>query len=303
MAERTLERQEACAYLLALMGMKGIPRGDLRAALLRGLSPREIYGSRWKRLIGPEKPTMAMVDRVKERVALEDYWQQVQSVAEKGYDMVDIQDPRYPDRLREIRSAPLVLWYKGRLEATTGCCLAVVGTREASDDGRARATRLARALAQAGVIVVSGLARGIDTAAHWGAIKAGGRTVAVVGTGVDIVYPRDNEELAGRIVETRGAIVSEFEPGSGPQAWRFPQRNRTMTGLCEGTVVIEASATSGARYQAEYTMEQGRPLFLVRSQIKRFDWARDAAESYEKAILVDHVTDVLGHLDLSRRNT
>lgn len=296
MAQRTVQREEQCAYLLALMGMKGIPRGGLRAALLRGLTPREIYSSRWKRLIGPEKATLAMVDRLRERVAVKDYWKEVRSLAEKDYGMVDIQDSRYPARLREIRSAPLVLWYRGCLEATSGCCLAIVGTRAASKEGLVRARQLTRALTRAGIVVVSGLARGIDTAAHWAAMQAGGTTAAVVGTGVDIVYPPENEELGGRIVESGGTIISEFEPGSGPQRWHFPQRNRTMTGLCEGTVVIEASATSGARYQAEYTIEQGRSLFLVRSQIERFDWARDAAESYDKTIVVDHVADVLRHL-------
>lgn len=199
--------------------------------------------------------------RAVERAAAsaQDYQEQIM----KGcFDIVTIDDDDYPPMLRAIEQAPYVLFYRGRLEALRQLCFAVVGSRRASPYGRKIARELARDLAAEGVVVVSGLARGIDSEAHQGAVDAGGATVAVMGSGVDVVYPTENRRLYEKIQEM-GAIVSEFVPGSYPEAHHFPRRNRIISGLSRGVVVVEARQKSGALITADFALEQGRDVFAV----------------------------------------
>lgn len=174
-------------------------------------------------------------------------------------------DPRYPALLAAIPTPP-ELWVRGELEADDALAIAIVGTRRASAYGMAAAERLAFDLAVRGVTIVSGLARGIDTAAHRGALDAGGRTIAVLGAGVEVVYPPENGEL-GRAIERRGALVSQFPPGMPPLAGNFPARNRTLAGLALGVVVVEAPERSGALITAGLAGELGREVFAVPGQI------------------------------------
>ncbi len=181
----------------------------------------------------------------------------------KGYfDIVTIDDDDYPSMLKVIDQAPYVLFYRGRLEALQQLGLAVVGSRRASPYGRKVARELARDLAAEGVVVVSGLARGIDSEAHQGAVDGQGATVAVMGSGVDVVYPPENRRLYERIQE-QGAIVSEFIPGRPPEAHHFPRRNRIISGLSHGVVIVEARQKSGALITADFALEQGRDVFAV----------------------------------------
>lgn len=287
---------EQTAALLALVSLEGISKTDIRALLDDGLSPADILNSRMLRWFGRQKPFLTMVDRVKQDVDLRECLDKLQEWKRKGYEVVTVLDPLYPHNLRNVASAPLVLWYRGESRPTDDHSVAVVGTREASREGLVRASRMAEGLANAGVVVMSGLARGIDTAAHTATLNAGGRTIAVMGTGLDTIYPPENKSLAERIVQNGGALVSQFPPEAPVQRWRFPLRNRTMSGMVQGTVVIEASISSGARLQAEYAIEQGRRLFLLRSLVKTFRWAKQAAAYYGSAIIVDDVSDVLKHL-------
>lgn len=163
-------------------------------------------------------------------------------------------------------------------------------------EGLDAARSIASALSERDVTVVSGLARGIDTAAHQAALDAGGRTVAVVGTGIERVYPAENRELADRIVESGGAILSQFLPDSPPRRTNFPIRNRTMSGYAVGTVVVEAGATSGAKMQALLALEHNKRLFLMRELVTREAWAQKYAE-HPAATVVDDVDDVLVVLD------
>jgi DNA processing protein len=217
----------------------------------------------------------------------------IAELAAEGVELVTVLDAGYPRNLRLVYDRPPFLFVRGRLDPDDTRAIAVVGTRTASPEGLEQADRLARSLAERDVTVVSGLARGIDAAAHQGAIDAGGRTVAVLGTGIRLVYPRGHEELAKRIVESGGALVSQFWPDSPPTRYRFPMRNRTMSGLALGTVVVEASHTSGARMQARIALEHGKRVFLVEGLVTRERWAqryRDHAGATEIAT----VDDVLG---------
>ncbi|MGI9486533.1 MAG: DNA-processing protein DprA [Geminicoccaceae bacterium] len=171
-------------------------------------------------------------------------------------------EPRYPRLLGEIHDPPPLLTVRGDPDVLHGATIAIVGARNASANGRILAKRMANDLAAGGLAVISGLARGIDTAAHEGAIAGGGRTVAVIASGVDIAYPADNADLMNMIAET-GAIVSERALGKAPQARHFPRRNRLISGLSTGVVVVEAAPKSGSLITARMAIEQNRDVMAV----------------------------------------
>lgn len=171
-------------------------------------------------------------------------------------------DDEYPVQLRAIPSPPPFLLLQGALQAEDALALAIVGSRHATPYGREVAERLAFELAARGVTIVSGFARGIDTVAHRGALAAGGRTIAVLGSGVDVIYPPENRKLVSRVLE-RGALVSQFPMGTAALAGHFPLRNRTIAGLALGTIVVEAADRSGALITAGHAGELGREVFAV----------------------------------------
>ncbi len=177
-----------------------------------------------------------------------------------------LQDAGYPKALRATFDPPPVLYVRGEIVREDVQAVAVVGSRHASAYGLSAAEAIARDLAFAGVTVVSGLAVGIDSAAHRGALAAGGRTIAVLGCGIDVAYPRRNQKLACEIAE-QGAVVSEFCPGTPPEAWRFPRRNRIVAGLSLGVVVVEAGEKSGSLITARLGLEAGRDVFAVPGEI------------------------------------
>lgn len=175
-------------------------------------------------------------------------------------------DPAYPAQLKEIANPPPVLFVKGNVALLSQPQIAVVGSRNPSAVGKTTATEFAYALAKAGMIITSGLALGIDAASHQGALDAGGYTVAVAGTGLDRVYPACHKKLATQIVE-QGALVSEFPPGTGAKANHFPRRNRIISGLCMGLLVVEAAQQSGSLITARLALEQNREVFAIPGSI------------------------------------
>lgn len=208
-----------------------------------------------------------------------------------GAQLVTVLDDGYPSNLRLIAKLPPFLFYRGELRRDDARSVAVVGTRKASAEGIDRASKLATLLIEAGVTVISGLAKGIDTAAHSAVLDVDGRTIAVVGTGILQVYPKENAELAERIIE-RGAIVSQFWPSAPPARYSFPMRNEVMSGISQGTAVIEASRTSGAKMQARLALEQGKRAFLMSSLVTSEEWAKSYLEK-RGAIEVNSVDDVI----------
>ena len=194
------------------------------------------------------------------RAAAED---ELQRVNQAGGCVVTPEDEAYPDRLREIYDPPAVLWVRGNAELLARPGIAVVGTRQPSPYGAGMAELLARDLAHRRLTILSGMARGVDTAAHKGALDAGGKTVAVWGTGIDVVYPKENKKLAESIVASGGTIVSEFRLGTFPAPQNFPVRNRILSGMSVGVLVIEAGEYSGTRITARCAMEQNRDVFAV----------------------------------------
>ena len=193
---------------------------------------------------------------------------EIRAVRKLGGDILLLDDGVYPSSLREIYDPPIVLYVKGAWsECLDRPCIAVVGSRRCSTYGQNSALMLARDLAQRGVTVVSGFARGIDAAAHRGALEAGGRTVAVLGTGIDEYYPREHKKLAEEILGSGGAMVTQFPLGTPPVSENFPYRNRIISGLSLGIVVVEAAENSGSLITARLAIEQNREVFAVPGNI------------------------------------
>jgi DNA processing protein len=210
----------------------------------------------------------------------------------RGIRIIAIDDPAYPPILREIADPPFALFVRGALPEHDEPSLAIVGTRN-PDMGAYAATRsLAKELAFASVPVVSGLAFGIDRAAHEGALEGKGRTVAVLGCGIDAVYPRAHSSLAARIIATGGALVSEYPPGREPLKHRFPERNRIVSGLSRSVVVAQAPAHSGALITADFALEQGRDLMVLAAGLRGERGAGTAALAEEGAAVVESAADI-----------
>ncbi|MGI6413842.1 MAG: DNA-processing protein DprA [Syntrophomonadaceae bacterium] len=173
-----------------------------------------------------------------------------------------VEDEGYPASLLNITDPPFILYSKGTIDVTRQLCIAIVGSRAATVYGKNVARKIARELVGHGIVVVSGMARGIDTEAHLGAIEGQGKTVAVLGSGLDIVYPRENKVLMNSM-ENNGAVLTEYSLGTPPEAGNFPMRNRIIAGLCRGVVLVEAKIRSGALITVDYALEQGKDVFAV----------------------------------------
>lgn len=215
-----------------------------------------------------------------------------------GIRLITLYDPEYPARLRAIPDPPCVLFVRGTLPSPEQPAIAIVGSRKSSPYGRHVAAELAAGLAQRGCVVVSGLALGADAAAHEGCLRAGGQTVAVLGSGVDVVYPPEHLELYERIA-AQGAIVSENPPGSQPTRMSFPIRNRIISGLAQGVVVVEASERSGALITAEHALEQGRDVFAVPGSVSSTQSRGTHRLLRDGAKLVESVEDILEDLQVA----
>jgi len=210
---------------------------------------------------------------------------------EKGVRIVTLVDERYPAVLREIDDPPIVLYVRGEQPIDPARSIAIVGTRRGTRYGKMIAGRFASQLAMKGFIIVSGLAAGIDAAAHQGTLDVGGFTVAVMGCGIDYPYPKRNQPIYERIVET-GVVMSEYPMGSRPAKWTFPQRNRILAGLSRGVLVIQAPERSGALITARCALEQGRDVFAVPGNINSLTSAGSNRLIKQGAKLVDSVDDI-----------
>lgn len=218
-------------------------------------------------------------------------------VEHSGFRTLCWDDEDYPRRLRETDSPPSLIFLKGNLAPSDEWAVAIVGTRRATVYGRDVAHELATQFAAAGVTVVSGLAKGIDSVAHHAALDAGGRTLAVLGSGLDRIYPAENEGLASRLAE-HGALISDYPLGTPPESANFPPRNRIISGLSLGTVVVEASDESGALITAQFAVEQGREVFCVPGNIYNRQSRGPNKLIQQGAKMVLSAQDVLEELNL-----
>lgn len=246
------------------------------------------------RTAGLNGKTVEALVQVRSSVDLESIWQRLEN---QGISVLTWEDKNYPRRLREIDQPPPVLYVRGGLLLEDEWAVAVVGTRRVTPYGRQIAEKVATTLAQSGVTVVSGLAHGVDAIAHQAALNAGGRTVAVLGCGVDRIYPPDHRRLAERMLE-HGALLSDYAPGTPPEARNFPPRNRIISGLSMAVVVVEAGDRSGALITAEFAAEQGREVFAVPGNINAPQSAGANRLIQQGAHPLLDVRDILDSLDL-----
>ncbi len=189
--------------------------------------------------------------------------QECVKAAEAGAKIISLSDPEYPSRLKEIYDPPVVMFVRGSVEVLAQPGIAMVGTRHPTPYGSGMAERLSTDLAARGLVIISGLARGIDTASHSGALAAKGKTVAVLGTGIDVMYPKENTRLTEQIVALGGALISEFPVGTPPTPQNFPIRNRIISGMSAGVLVVEAAEYSGTRITSRCALEQNRDVYAV----------------------------------------
>jgi len=227
--------------------------------------------------------------------------EQQEKLRENGVQLVTCTDAAYPSQLRQIYDPPAVLFVQGRVELLQGVMVALVGSRRATPYGLAAAERLAADLANAGIVVVSGMARGVDTAAHVGALNSGGGTVAVFGCGLDLIYPAENRKLAARIAG-EGLLVSEFPLGTPAHPQNFPIRNRIVSGLSEGVVVVEGMEYSGSLITARLALDQNREVFAVPGNITAKSSFGPNLLIKQGAQLVQAATDILDGLSWEARS-
>ncbi|MBN1504533.1 MAG: DNA-processing protein DprA [Candidatus Eisenbacteria bacterium] len=287
-----LESTEACRVRLKLALARGVPRARLTALLKAAGSPEKMFSPDCEGLalnLSTESTPFFPPEHIEEVDGQLDLARKVR------VDIVALTDPEYPSLLKEIQSPPIVIFSRGTLSVVSLPAVAVVGSRRCSHSGLHAAEKLGRGLASAGFVVVSGMARGIDSAAHRGALAAGGTTVAVLGSGVDVCYPRENRRLLEEI-EERGAVLSEFPMGTPPLRQNFPLRNRIISGLSSGVVVVEASEESGALVTAIHALEQNRELFAVPGDTTLSSTAGSNRLLKEGARLVTCARDVVEEL-------
>lgn len=293
----TLTAQERDAWLR--LAFVGLPAGRCNAALAQWQTPERLLEAagtgRDDELLATRGLTPTSVERLRE-AGKRDLSRAIEAMQSHRIRLMLSTDDDYPSALRGIPDPPPYLFVRGTVEAEDEVAVAIIGTRHTTEYGRGIAEKLAADLARQGVTVVSGLARGVDTHAHRGALEAGGRTFAVCGCGLDIVYPSDNKSLMEQ-VEGSGAAFSEFAPTVHPEAWHFPARNRIISGLSAGVIVVEAGERSGALITADFAGEQGRDVFAVPGNIHKAQSRGAHALIKAGATLIESAEDVLEALN------
>ncbi len=289
-----MEEKEALIILNSVEGL-----GTLK---LKGL--KENFGGFAKVLHGSEEE-LSRVEGIGKKISAGikrafrefDLKQELKLVKDNSVSVIALGEESYPENLKEIFDPPYLLYVKGNIRREDKNSLAIVGSRRASYYGLSTAEKFGYALASSGITVVSGLARGIDTAAHRGALKTRGRTLAVLGSGLNNIYPKENAELADEISE-KGAVVSEFPMERGPYKQNFPRRNRVISGLSLGVVVVEAAERSGALITADFALEEGREVFAIPGKLDSSTSRGTHNLIKQGAKLITSIEDVFEELNL-----
>lgn len=286
--------------LLRLYFMSSLGSARVRKLIEAFKIPERLYNASFNEIKRVEGFDESLAKQVKSSIKDETLLQKVDSQLSKlkqyNAKLITIWDDEYPENLRNIYNPPVLLFVKGELLTRDTGSIAIVGSRTVSEYGRIAAERIAGDLAAQGITIVSGMASGIDSIAHWGALKAGGRTLAVLGCGIDIVYPAENNSLYKEIIKN-GAVISEFEFGTKPWPGNFPARNRIISGISLGTVVVEAGKKSGALITAAAALEQNREVFAVPGNISsKSSEGTNALIRDSAAKLVQNAEDIINEL-------
>ncbi len=249
-------------YWVALNLVPGVGSVFIKRLLDRFQTPEAVFKASMKELLEVEGVGVKAANEIIKGPAEQAVKRELSLLDQAGGKIITINDKDYPPRLRNIYDPPPLLYLKGELTKEDELAVSIVGSRKTTPYGRWITEKISQALVRNGVTIVSGMARGVDSVAHWGAISGGGRTLAVLGCGVDVVYPPENCNLFAKIIQ-QGAVLSEFSMGSPPEGGHFPKRNRIISGLSMGVVVVEAGPDSGSLITANYALEQGREVFAI----------------------------------------
>jgi DNA processing protein len=294
-----MKTHEELLWWLRLQSVRGV--GSIRFnELIRVLGdPRKVFVSDDAALSEVPKIDARIIQEIRNFKHIPGYAEeQLEQAVKLRADILTIDDPEYPENLKNFIDAPPILFVRGSLKSSDQRAVAVVGSRNATTYGKNTSSGMARELALAGITVVSGMARGIDSAAHQGALAAGGRTIAVLGCGVDIAYPAENRKLRDSIVEN-GAVISEYPIGEKPMPAYFPNRNRIITGLSLGVLAVEAREDSGVFSTVRWAAEQGREVFAVPGPITSATSVGPNQLIKQGAKMVLNISDILEELKLS----
>ncbi len=281
-------------HWLRLKSVPGIGNLLFKRLIERFKSPEAVFEAAHPSLICVDGVSSRLAVLISEYKITDAVKREIDLIREKGCRVITLTDEQYPKLLREIPDPPPILYVMGKLESSVQH-IAIVGSRTPTRYGIFTAKRLSEDLAKLNITIVSGMARGIDTAAHIGAMSGGGKTVAVLGSGLEKVYPIENLKLFHRIIEN-GAVISEFSLNSPPDPYHFPARNRIISGMSLGTVVVEAAQKSGSLITARLAAEQGREVFAVPGSIHSFKSMGTHNLIKQGAKLVEHAQDIMEEL-------
>jgi len=288
-------------YWLALRRAPDTGDVNIRRLVEHFGSPREVFRANRADLSVAGITSKARVEALAKFLKSFSDWSfiddELSKVSRMGAKIISLTDNEYPELLKNIANPPVLLYVKGRLEKEDMQAIAVVGSRFATSYGLQQAERLSCSLAQKGITIVSGLANGIDSAAHRATIKAGGRTLAILGSGLDVIYPPKNTPLYFDIA-ANGAVISEFQLGTSPERGNFPRRNRLISGLSLGTIVVEAAAKSGSLITASCALEQGREVFAVPGSVNAPTSKGTNKLLKQGARLVEDADDIISELSV-----
>ena len=283
---------EELVYLLALKNIKGIGDISARKLLERFGSPESVFNTKKEELLRVEGINETLSRSITEYSGWDEDVKEADMIRKREIKIVKCYDSEYPENLKNIYNYPLFLYYIGQIKKEDDNALAVVGSRDCDDYGIRTTERIVSQLSERGVTVISGMARGIDTAAHKSALKSGGRTIAVLGNGIDICYPSENKRLFKEISE-HGCAMSEYPLGTKPEGTNFPKRNRLISGLSLGVVVVQANKNSGALITADYANEQNREVFSIPGNIDNRKNSGTNLLIKRGAKLVENVDDIV----------
>jgi DNA processing protein len=294
---------EQLTDLFLLLSVEGIGPGKIRNLLAKFKNTKNILSADYTELLGVDGISTHLAKRIRkssqEREESEKFTEtELKKLEGLGGQLISVWDEQYPQLLKKIYDPPLLFYLLGELKENDQYSIAIVGTRQPTNYGKVQTERISMDLAKQGITIVSGMARGIDSIAHNSAIKSGGRTIAVIGSGLDVIYPPENRKLFEKISET-GAVISEFPLGTKPDAQNFPKRNRIISGLSLGVIIIETGITGGAMQTAAFALDQNREVFALPGNVgvKQADGTNLLIQKSE-AELIRSAEDVILELEL-----
>lgn len=297
---------EQLTDLFLLLSIDGIGPGKIRNLLAKFRSTKNILVADYQSLMNVEGISTNLAKRIRkashDREDIEKFTEKELKKLEKlGGKLITIWDQEYPPLLKKIYDPPILFYILGDFTESDQYSIAIVGTRQPTNYGKVQAEKISMDLSKQGITIISGMARGIDSIAHNAALKSGGRTIAVIGSGLDVIYPAENRKLFEKIAET-GAVVSEFTLGTKPDAQNFPRRNRIISGLSLGVIVIETATSGGAMQTAAFALDQNREVFALPGNVgARLSEGTNLLIQKSEAELITSADDIINELELKLR--